>query len=361
MLTRKLWLNTFDPAGIPLNRLRVAAEMTRPDIDAETGEVILPRPIYGRTLPNGAGELDLWPSERGTQGSAYRVRIYDSYVPEVVLLDETVRTPDANAFLSGIIEGTTPSNPSNASAAAVSAYHSALWASHDPTETVPEPPGDGVLLSARGYAVQAAATVSNTAASASSASDDADATAADRIATGQDRTATGEDRVATGQDRVATGEDRVATGQDRVATGEDRTAAEDAKDLAEAAATQATTEIPELRAILQLHPKYVPLYESGRRDVSIITPAHGLASDSGHIWTAAPYTNPDGVQTDPLLSYMPAVGTIPPYLEASRSSFSPSFSDPREIPASLLGDAISRNDRTYVTRCVYYSMLTSTW
>ena len=197
----------------------------------------------------------------------------------------------------------------------------------------------------------------DSAASATAAASEKDDAVAAKVAS--EAAVQGIEDFATLSQTWATGTEPAGAGT--LSSREEADRAEAAKVAAEAAATQAAGEIPELRAILQLHPKYVPLYESGRRDVSIITPAHGLASDSGHIWTAAPYTDGDGVQTDPVLTYMPAVGAIPPYLEATRSSFSPSPNDPREAPASLLGDAIPRNDRLCVTRCVYYSSWTTAW
>jgi hypothetical protein len=90
--------------GNALPNGRVRFELTAPDVD---GGIVVPQAASVSLDVNGEGSIALWPNSRGTQGTQYRVEIYDR---KNRLQESALATvPQANCDLHDIIDLAAPS------------------------------------------------------------------------------------------------------------------------------------------------------------------------------------------------------------------------------------------------------------
>jgi hypothetical protein len=258
-------INLSVPDGSPAQGAIVTASLVnaatrRPDFDTEDG-LLVPTVVTATADEFGSCVIALWPNERGTRATAYRVQ---ARIGAARLVDLVVSVPDADSTIELPVEDLLtigPFPPIDAAQQALAAAQGALAnvtvqagiataAAADAVESeqAAASAAGAALLSAQGatseraLALQARSEASGLAATAasqagiataqaelaavSSAQADADAaqTGVDRVQTGSDRTATGADRAQTALDRTQTGADRQATAADRLQTGLDRAA-----------------------------------------------------------------------------------------------------------------------------------------
>lgn len=167
MTTRTLTLTLLRPDLTPVAEAPIVIvlvdERGRTTSDQGVVGSITTLELTGETDANGVAEFELHPNVLGTQATLYKITAKDPVTGEMLLrrpgLDaQLFIMPDADTSLQQTGD---PSDLDDDALtwAAVSAFYAELWATHDPDGTVPEPPGDGTLKSARAYAAEAAATV----------------------------------------------------------------------------------------------------------------------------------------------------------------------------------------------------------
>ena len=198
--TRKIRINLDGPSGTAIDFAAISAELTDYETD---GLLIVPTMVRGQTDATGTALLELWPNDRGTAGSQYRITATKS---GALLLNVLATVPDGDSAteipLHTIITAQAPATVSDAQLAVLQAQAlvdeattqadiataKALLTTGDAVATA----GDVVLTHAD--VVLTHADVVLTHADAGSTADDVASTAVDALATAADRVQTGLDR-----------------------------------------------------------------------------------------------------------------------------------------------------------------------
>jgi len=149
--------------GTPLPNARVDFELTGADFD---GAIVVSQRASATCNASGIGSISLWPNARGSQGTQYKVTVFDQYGGFEFSGLATV--PASNCDLHAILTTPAPATVSDAQAAANSAQASAalskLWAVQTDAEVVV---GQG--YGAKKYAADAATSAATAGTQASTA------------------------------------------------------------------------------------------------------------------------------------------------------------------------------------------------
>lgn len=166
--------NISNPDGSAAPYAAVQATLTTYEVD---GMLIVPTVVRGQTDATGTCLLELWPNDRGVNGSQYNITATKS---GALLLNVLATVPDGNSATEILLESIiTPDPPPTVDAA---------------TQAV----------------IAAQALVDEATTQADTATAKAVLTAADRVQTGLDRVQTGLDRTQTGLDRTAASDSAAA-------------------------------------------------------------------------------------------------------------------------------------------------------
>ena len=117
--TRKIRINVANPDGTAAASAALQAELTSYEVD---GELIVPSLVRGQTDATGTALIELWPNDRGTAGSQYRIKATKS---GALLLNVLATVPDGTyateVLLETIITAQAPATVSDAQAAVLAA------------------------------------------------------------------------------------------------------------------------------------------------------------------------------------------------------------------------------------------------
>ena len=117
--TRKIRINATNPDGTPAASAALQAELTSYEVD---GGVIVPTLVRGQTDSTGTALIELWPNDRGTAGSQYRVKATKS---GALLLNVLCTVPDGvyatEVLLESIITAIAPATVDDAQLAVLQA------------------------------------------------------------------------------------------------------------------------------------------------------------------------------------------------------------------------------------------------